>query len=169
MKIAKNEYGYNARHGEYMPEVALAEEWYADWKEMLDAPYVRPGWVTEELVEQGFGPDEEGDPQGEYYIRLECDEAGLMNAIRSLFTQIGNGPAGGDDDTYDYWPSGVILFSAMGADLEDASNRAEFEAMLAEVPSFEEYESESGKLQSVKDIERQIYGDLGLIEPKDLE
>jgi len=41
--------------------------------------------------------------------------------------------------------------------------------MQTQVPSFEEYESESGKLQSVKDIERQVYGDLGLIEPKDLE
>jgi len=73
--------------------------------------------VTADIVEDGFGPDENGDPQGECFIRFEVDENGLFKAMKTLYDELIGGPFGGDDDSYDYWPSGALLLQAMLTDI----------------------------------------------------
>jgi len=70
--------------------------------------------VTADIVEDGFGPDENGDPQGECYIRFDVDQNGLFKAMKTLYDELIGGPFDDDDDSYDYWPSGVLLLQAIG-------------------------------------------------------
>lgn len=111
MKLA-NGYAYNARHGEYLPN-GIAEE-FSDYEES-DEPLPVPAWVTPELIADGFGDG----PRMECYIRVECDETGLFARVRALFDSMVGGPFGADDDSFDYWPSGALLFCAMCADLAE--------------------------------------------------
>ena len=129
MKL-NGQYVYCARHGEYLPaQVYIADQWYAELNEPGAEP--QPDWVVPEIIEDGF---DDVDPDGSQFIRLSItDEVGLMAALESLFAEVAGGPAGGDDDTFDYWPSGVLLLQAMGYDLTAPAHCARYQDMRSAI------------------------------------
>lgn len=113
MKVGENQWAYCARHGEYLPDKVDAG-W--TWPDPEDEHEPRPEWVRDELREGAWDPDQ---PIGCYFIRLDCDEQELQRRVESLYHELMTGPGSGDDDLYDYWPSGALLFRAMRADAPD--------------------------------------------------
>lgn len=109
-------FAYCARHGEYLPKSDA--NWSADDMDADDDPLdvMRPGWVTKELIAAGF--DSDGvDPSGSVFIRLNCDANELFERTIGLYNDLVGGPFGADDDTFDYWPSGVMLLISMIKDI----------------------------------------------------
>jgi hypothetical protein len=115
-----NAFVYWAGHGEYMPKMVEGVDQdcsvYVEEGEDDDEP--TPAWVTDFVKATGWSW-EEGQPYG-CYLRLVCDAAELRDRMMAFYEEVRQGPQGADDDTFDYWPSGMRLLRQMHADVAAA-------------------------------------------------
>lgn len=107
----------SARHGEYMidsmPGLTVTEVWPTE-----EAEEDRWDWddTTAHIEYRNAVPDGPAidDPTWEHVVTWEGDREAVERGLTALIETIDCAP-GGDDDTFDYWPSGVIY----AADIAD--------------------------------------------------
>lgn len=131
----------SAGHGEYGPTSGplVTEVWNPHDPELddviaseLDA-HRDPAFLLELLYERMWSEDKRaeavvavaGDDLGwNIIVRVQGSRAEVNALLDGLVAEISGGPAGGDDDTFDYWPSGVryaqALATALGRDAQVA-------------------------------------------------
>lgn len=117
MKVADGIYVYCAGHGEYLPFPLRDEDsvyLWADPEDKGEDDDERPDWLPDEVAALGW----EGDPKRPdgCYIRLFASEATLRGCIEALYLDLISDDLHGDDNAFDYWPSGARLLWQMVAD-----------------------------------------------------
>ena len=120
-----DEYVYFAGHGEYLPPGAQAV--YCDDGEPV------PEWLEDkpEIYALGWNDDR---PDG-CFVLMRCSRAELVLRAERLFDELSEGPLGGDDDAYNYWPSGVRLLKQMMEDIGNPEREEEMFRRILEIAS----------------------------------
>lgn len=133
----------SAGHGEYgdlrWPLVELIWEPLADEKTYLALFHaIDAGDDVEELAKRlfaernpGVEPPADADLTWENIVRITGEREAVEAWQDQLVSELLGGPSGGDDDTFDYWPSGVRLARAVAAEL-GGEKPAELEHVVAE-------------------------------------
>jgi len=75
----------------------------------------------------------------EWIVRVHGTRDDVNAWLTALLAELSGGPAGGDDDTYDYWPSGMRFAQEAAAHL---GREAEAEELLAEALETSGHEAE---------------------------
>jgi hypothetical protein len=115
-------------HAEYVPW-AMAERTVAEWNPYDDdlqerislvmhtprEPELLQEWFTKRM---GTEPSDDWDLSWQHIWTIEADEGEWMDWFDDLLAQVGARPSG-DDDTFDYWPSGCRLLVAMARVVDD--------------------------------------------------
>jgi hypothetical protein len=109
----------DAGHGEYMPGVAqgrtLFDPTEHDWVEGDEE--VALAKLREHLPPEALG-FEPYDPTWNIIVELEGTIEELAAAFESLLGDVSGVPSG-DDDTFDYWPSGARMLLAFAEDMDE--------------------------------------------------
>lgn len=131
----------SARHAEYTlqgPGVTVTDVWDYECLEQFDSQQDEGvDEVTADMWTQATGLPEtlfstEWDLMWENIVRIEGDADAVAAALDTLIADLSNTP-GGDDDTFDYWPSGVIYAQDIAAALASVGRNGYDEKIEAAV------------------------------------
>lgn len=100
------------------------------------------------------------DPAIGHIYRLQGDLTQLNDIFTRYLREVGNGPSGGDDDTFDYWPSAFEMLWAFAKDLDKINGnkaatddvRAAFRKILKKGNNLEWAEDEWGFDQFAQEL-----------------
>jgi hypothetical protein len=136
---------FNARHGEYLPvpHDLFVTVYEAEWNEEATPAdhadairfFCREKGVDLEQAEVAI---READDDVEWAFWIAVDDEHRTAALLSLLGELDTLP-GGDDDTFDYWPSGVWLARALAT---TNSETEQVEHIVARVLDLKGYDAD---------------------------
>jgi hypothetical protein len=107
-------------HAEYLP-ANLGEQMIVVWDPYHDADN-DASWTDEQLAERythnvGSTPKQGWDLSWQNIYRIIALRSQVEQALEDLLDDLATGPSG-DDDVFDYWPSGVRMAREIAAELD---------------------------------------------------
>jgi hypothetical protein len=147
----------DAGHGEYVPTMAQVVWWdNSDDVEgdeyTLASPLPNPAAVAKyRESDPAFGDPDEGNGW-QKLIAIRGTLLSIKSAYLDFAAIVASGPSGGDDSTYDYWPSAVRLCQDWARDLDEITGRTGSEMSYLRLLNDEVRESIESAGHSVDDF-----------------